>query len=524
MAEGKSSKIPYDMALGAEMQNFYADPLGYVMFNFPWDTDTAIQLVKLEPEYRDRFDCEYGPDRWACEFLDQLGDEIYERGFDGKTAVDPIQFATVSGHGIGKSTLSAWLIKFILDTRPFARGVVTANTDTQLRTKTWGELGKWHAISLTRDWFDYNAGRGSLSLAHKVHKVNWRVDGITCREENSEAFAGLHAANSTPFYLFDEASGVPDGIFEVREGGTTDGEPMIFDFGNGTRKSGRFFEECVGTLAKQFIVRSVDSRTVQITNKRRIQAWVDHYGEDSDFCKVRVRGMFPAASSMQFIGSDLVDDAMRRPVVTDRFSPLVIGVDVARGGTNDSVIYPRVGNDARTHGYKKFNSLDGPQLAREIIKEVTKFREMGLEPQAIFVDETGVGYSVLDHLRFLGYNPLGVQFGGKVSDPRSYRFKGDEIWGTMRDAIRDNLCIANTAELKRDLTQREFGYTAAGNKLNLERKIDMMARGLVSPDIADALALTFTDKVAPLGVAHGAAAMKARTTVHDYDPIWGELP
>ena len=84
------------MALAAEMQNFYADPLGYVMFNFPWGTDPSIQIVKLESDYQDRYDCEYGPDRWACEFLDQLGDEIYERGFNGKTAVDPIQFATVS--------------------------------------------------------------------------------------------------------------------------------------------------------------------------------------------------------------------------------------------------------------------------------------------------------------------------------------------------------------------------------------------------------------------------------------------
>jgi hypothetical protein len=516
------AKLPYNMALGAEMQNFYADPLGHVMFSYPWSTDPAIQIVdwrkdkRFEP-YQDRFLSNHGPDLWACQFLDELGDEIFERGFDGINAVEPVQFATVSGHGIGKSVICAWLTKFIMDTRPYARITVTATTADQLRARTWAEVGKWHRMSLTRDWFDFNAGRGSMAMRHKFFPEEWFTQAVTCKEENSEAFAGQHAVNSTSAYIFDEASGVPNKIFEVREGGLTDGEPMVFDFGNGTRKSGTFFEECAGNLRDQFIVRSIDSREVQITNKKRLQAWIEHYGEDSDFCRVRVRGMFPSASSLQFIGSDIVEDAMRRPVVENRHAPLILGVDVARHGENNSVIYPRVGNDARTYRYRKYNGLDGPQLASKIVECINEFTELGLPPAAIFIDETGVGYSVLDHLHYLGYHATGINFGTRPSNPKAYRYRGDEMWGRMRDAIRQNLVLANTNEIRRDLTQREYGYTIDGNKLHLERKADMEKRGLVSPDIADALALTFADQVPDAALPMGQPRTRKNTTVNEME-------
>jgi hypothetical protein len=168
-----------DTQLAAKLAEFYDDPLGYVMFNFPWTTDPSLQLIKLAPKYQERFDSEYGPDVWQCEFLDELGEEVRKRGFDGKTPVDPIRFSTVSGHEIGKSCLVAWCIKWIMDTRPFAKGSVTAVTDEQLRTKTWAELGKWHKLSMTEHWFRYNSARGNMSLVHHDHPERWRVDAKT---------------------------------------------------------------------------------------------------------------------------------------------------------------------------------------------------------------------------------------------------------------------------------------------------------------------------------------------------------
>lgn len=524
--------LTLDEQLAEALAGYYADPLGYVLFCFPWDTEPSIQLVEFPAEFRSRYPKapKYGPDLWACEWLWWLGGEIKKRGFDGRKAVDPIRAATVSGHGIGKSVIVAWLAKFIMDTRPDAKGVVTANTAEQLRTKTWAEVGKWHKMSLTQHWFNYSSGKGAMSLTHYQRKESWRCDAQTSREENSESFAGLHAASSTPFYIFDEASAIPDKIFEVREGGTTDGEPMVFDFGNPTRNSGRFYEQCEGKYKHLFRVVSIDSRTVQITNKRRLQEWVDTYGEDSDFVRIRVRGVFPKAGSAQFIGTGIVEEAMNREfsaeqyVANMRTHALVLGVDVARFGEDDSVIYPRLGDDARSYPARRFKGLRTDQLVDKIIQTMADFEQLGLKVSAIFVDGGGVGGGVVDMLTRLGKPVIEVTFGGGPTDTKSFRFKVDEIWDKMRLAIAGRLLLPRTNdpgadELKSELTAREYGFTLKDQK-QLESKSDMKARGVGSPDIADALALTYAQDVTPLPfqdqrMGHNGGPPMA---VSDYDP------
>lgn len=498
--------------LTEDISQFYADPLGYVMYVFPWDSDPSIQVVQLEEPYRSRFGCEWGPDRWACEFLDDLGEDIKKRGFDGSHSVEPIRYSTASGHGIGKSALVAWLIKFILDTRPFSKGVVTANTNDQLRTKTWSELGKWNRLSLTEHWYDYSSGRGSLSIARKGFKEIWRCDGQTCREENAEAFQGLHAANSTPFYIFDEASGIPDEIWKARAGGATDGEPMSFDFGNPTKNTGMFFENCEGKYRHRYRVRHIDSRTVQITNKELFKEWVEDHGEDSDFVKVKVRGIFPSQSSVQFISTDEVDAARKRSLPVDNRAPLIIGVDVARFGDDDTVIFPRIGDDARSFPYKKFNGLSVDQVVGKVVETLQEFQQLGRRVDGLFIDGGSMGGGVVDYLRKAGYNPIEITFNSKPVD-KKYRFRGDEIWGRMKDSMR-NLCLPYTDdELQSQLTQREYGFTNTG-KIHMESKADMKKRGAASPDIADALALTFG-----LDVAVNSQPTDPLKYNSEYDPL-----
>lgn len=509
--------------LAEQIAEFYDDPLGYVMFVFPWDEDPSIQKVKLQEPWASRYGCEWGPDAWACEFLDHLGDEIKKRAFDGTSAVAPIRFTTSSGHGIGKSVMVAWLIKFILDTRPMSKGVVTANTGDQLKTKTWAELAKWHAMSVTADLFTYTNARGNMSIYRKGWgnpsnkkriEENWRCDAMTCREENAEAFQGLHAAEGTPFYIFDEASGIPEKIWESRMGGATDGEPMSFDFGNPTRKSGYFYENCVGKNRHRFIVKKIDSRNVQITNKALIQEWAEDWGEDSDFFKVRVKGEFPSAGSVQFINSDDVDDAMRRPLPDDTRAPLLIGVDIARYGDDETVIYSRIGYDARSFGYKRFKGLDTTQVVEKVIETLQEFQRLGRKCNGLFVDE-GYNPGVVDLLTRLGWNPIAVNFGNKASD-RAYRYRGDEMWGRMRDDLR-KLALPSDSLLREQLTQREYGFTDSGGKIHLESKRDMKDRGLVSPDIADALALTWASP--PAMDVMDLAQTNPLFSNHEYDPL-----
>lgn len=509
------SKHP-DLLLAEDLAKFYDDPLGFVLYAFPWDTDPTLQVVRLPFEYRIQYpDCEFGPDLWACQMLEDIGHDVRARAFDGVHAVEPIQHAISSGHGIGKSAMSAWLTWWILSTRPHSKGVVTANTAPQLESKTWAGVASWGAKCITGHWFNITTGKGAMRITHKQFPDSWRVDAQTCREENSESFAGLHAASSTPWYLFDEASAIPAKIWEVAEGGKTDGEPMHFVFGNPTRNTGAF-AECFGKQRHRWKTRQIDSRTVQITNKELLAKWVEDYGEDSDFVKVRVRGVFPNASSLQFIARGSVDEAMRRELPGERQAgrTACVGVDVARFGDDQSVIRTRVGRDARTFPPKRYRGIDTMQLASRVVEHVNLLKAGGLRV-VVFVDGGGVGGGVVDRLRQIGVDVIEVQFGAKATDDRKYANKRAEMWGAMRDWMAVG-CIERDEQLATDLTGVEYGMTPK-DQIQLERKEDMKKRGLASPDDGDALALTFAEPVPEFATPpeHSPGARQAARIQHD---------
>lgn len=495
------------------MGQFFDDPLGWVMYSFDWNNDPSLQVVELVEPWASRYGCQYGPDEWACRFLERVGAKVRENGFNGSEAVPAQRHATSSGHGIGKSAITSWLILWIMSTRPHCKGVVTANTADQLSSKTWSELGKWKKRCITGHWFDVTTGKGAMKIVHNDFPETWRCDAQTCREENSESFAGLHAATSTPFYIFDEASAVPDKIWEVAEGGLTDGEPMWFVFGNPTRNTGRFFE-CFNKFRHRWETQQIDSRSVQITNKATIQEWVNDYGEDSDFVRVRVRGIFPQASSLQFIPRNLVDEAMARtpPQSSMQGRVAVVGVDVARFGDDQSVVRTRVGRDAATFPALRFRNLDTMQLTSRIVEQVKTLRAGGFSV-VIFVDGGGVGGGVIDRLRQLGYDVIEVQFGAKADDQKKYANKRAEIWARMRDWLAGG-CLAKDEALATDLTAVEYGFRPDDSIL-LESKESMKKRGLASPDDADALAVTFAQPVAEFMGGDDAPPPRAKAREHD---------
>lgn len=504
-----------DRQIAEDLAGFYADPLGFVLYAFPWDTDKTLQLVRLSEPWASRFGCEFGPDAWACELLDEVGREVAARNFDGVHAVAPIQFAVSSGHGIGKSAMAAWITLWIMSTRPHSKGVVTANTGEQLASKTWAGVSAWLSRSINKHWFTITTGKGAMRLVHNESPDTWRVDAQTSREENSESFAGLHAASSTPWYLFDEASAIPAKIWEVSEGGKTDGEPMHFAFGNPTRNTGAF-AECFGKQRHRWITRQIDSRTVAITNKALLADWVADFGEQSDFVKVRVRGVFPSASSLQFIGRDLVDGAMAREVVTERFidRTAAVGVDVARFGGDQSVIRARIGRDAASIPVKRYRGLDTMQTAARVVEFVGSLRLLGLR-SVVFVDGGGVGGGVVDRLRQLNLDVIEVQFGGKADDPRKWANKRAEMWGKLRDWLPIGSLLKDEA-LATDLTGVEYGFRPDDTIL-LESKESMLKRGLASPDDGDALALTFAHPV-PEFADMGPSSARAGGATRHYDP------
>lgn len=455
---------------------YYADPLGWARVAFPWGQGI---LAKLD-----------GPCPCQVKVLTVLGEEVRKRRFNGKDAVAPIRIAVSSGHGIGKSILFGIIDNWIKSTRPHSQGTITANTYTQLETKTWASIQAMAKLSLTAHWFEIGAGR----IYRKQSKETWFSSPQSCGEENSEAFAGQHAAGSTSYYLNDECSAIADIIFEVQEGGLTDGEAMQFLFGNPTRSQGKFHRVMSGS-ERSYICLTIDSRDCPLTNKTQIDEWLQDYGEDSDFFRVRVRGLSPRASTSQFIDSDLVKAAQKRPAVVLTDDPLIAGVDFAWGGDDNNTIRFRRGCDARS-----IPRITVPgELTRDPNVMVMKLAEVlttqygGRKVDMLFMDAAGIAGPVAARLRQMGHtNIQEVNFGAHSLNEK-YAFMRSYMWGQLKEWLPTG-AIDSHPGLVEDLT-------APGYKLDkqvrilLEPKDKIKERIGHSTDDGDALALTFAAPV-----------------------------
>ena len=457
------------------VERYRRDPLGFVTWAFPWGEPGPL---------RDHL----GPEPWQADVLREIGRKL-------EAGESPVRIAVASGHGVGKSALVAWLILWASATVPSTRGVVTANTETQLKTKTWTELAKWQGLVATHDFAEL--GAASLASVLPVPEGAGRIDCVPWAAHNPEAFAGLHNKGSRVLLVFDEASAIAEPIWETAEGALTDAgtEIVWVAFGNPTRTSGRF-HACFGRFRDRWHRQQVDSRKVSLTDKKQLDQWVKDYGADSDFVRVRVRGQFPRAGTMQLIDGESVEDAMRRVPEPDHHAPLVMGVDVARFGDDRSVIVLRRGRDARSFAIEKHRGMDLMTLAGRVAEIA-----FAHGPAAIFVDETGLGAGVVDRLRQLGVQHVqGVNFGSAAARwdgdgaKSLYANKRAEMWGNLRDWLKAGGALPDDPELRADLTGVEYGYTGTG-EIQLEKKEDMKKRGLASPDIGDALALTFAHPV-----------------------------
>lgn len=477
------------------------DPLAFVMGAFPWgEPDTSLEDFT-------------GPEEWQKQILQSIADGLISPN-------QAIQIARASGHGIGKSACVSWIILWAFATAPDTRGVVTANTETQLKTKTWAELGKWFNIFIGREHFTLTAT--ALLSRDPERERTWRIDQVPWSEKNTEAFAGMHNKGRRLLLIMDEASAIPDIIWEVAEGALTDSDTEILwiAFGNPTRNTGRF-KECFagGRFSRYWSAAAIDSRSVSITNKTQIDKWIESYGEDSDFVRIRVKGEFPRTGEMEFISSADVEAAMLREVQTSISDPLALGCDVARYGANESVIAFRKGRDARMIPALRFRGLSTVELATRVMEANNEYRADG-----IFIDGGGVGGGVVDNVRHLHLFCYDVQFGGKDdvrghatgNDGELYANKRAAMWGAMRAWIKTG-ALPNDQELKAQLIAPLYTYNAR-NEIQLESKEDMMRRGVSSPDFADALALTFAYPLAPHDRAGGMHKPKPDVEI-EYDPF-----
>ena len=482
-----------------ELVQYEFDPLGFVLWAFPWGQPGT----PLEHET--------GPEEWQAAQLRRIGDKLRDGGDLGAV----VREAVSAGHGVGKSGEVSWIILWAISTREDTRGVVTANTAKQLEQKTWAELAKWHNLFVAKELFTLTAT--ALYSADPARKKTWRIDAAPWSKENTEAFAGLHNKGSRVLILFDEASAIDDSIWEVSEGATTDANTQIVwcAYGNPTRTTGRFHKVC--TRPGAWTYNRVDSRTVRFTNKGQIAEWVREYGEDSDFVRVRVKGQFPRAGFANFISPELVEGARRRtnPRMSYMAYQKILAIDPARFGDDFSVITLRQGN--KVHYQICLSGFDGPELAGRVVEIVRK--ESGIS--CIAYDANGNGADLDSALRRAPDLPvlIPVMWGVPAKDDKQYFNQRSEAWGKMRDWLATGE-VPDDDILADELTSLDYGYDGLF-RIQLQSKQDMKKNGGKSPDRADSLAISFIPEL----IDRKVVTAKVRPATSRRKVVWsGRVP
>jgi hypothetical protein len=457
------------------------DPEAFVLFAFPWG-QLNTPLAKFK-----------GPRKWQRDVLRDIKEHIKVN--KGQLNMDTLRTAVASGRGIGKSALVSWLILWMLSTRIGSSVVVSANSEAQLRSVTWGELSKWAAMIINGHWWEISATKivpatWLTELVERDLKKGtryWAAEGKLWSEENPDSYAGVHNHDGM-MLIFDEASGIPDGIWSVGAGFFTENilDRYWFAFSNPRRNTGYFFE-CFGSKRAFWEAKNIDARTVEDTDKQVYEQIIAEYGEDSSQARVEVYGEFPSSGDDQFIAPTVVDEAMARPKYKDMTAPIVMGIDPARGGADSTVILVRQGRDIVA--IKRYHGEDTMEIVGRVIEAMEEFK-----PVLVVIDEGGLGYGILDRLNEQRYKVKGVNFGWKAKNSIMWGNKRAELWGTMKDWLK-SASIPLDRQLKADLVGPTKKPNSSGT-IFLEGKKEMRARGLASPDAADALAVTFAFPVA----------------------------
>jgi hypothetical protein len=457
------------------------NPLAFVMYCYPWgEKGTPLENFT-------------GPRKWQREILLDIAEHIKQN--QGKVDFDVMREAVASGRGIGKSALVSWLEHWMLSTRIGATVIVSANSESQLRSVTWAEITKWLSMSINSHWFEVSATRVMpakwlTELVERDLKKGtryWGVEGRLWSAENPDAYAGVHNYDGV-MVIFDEASGIDDSIWSVTSGFFTENTPHRFwlAFSNPRRNSGYFYE-AFHSKREFWKNRNIDARQVEGTDKNVYEQIIDEYGSDSVQAHVEVYGMFPNASDDQFISVNVVEEAMQREKYKDNTAPIIIGVDPARFGSDSTVIAVRQGRDVIA--IKRHKGDDTMETVGRVIEAIEEY-----QPALVNIDEGGLGAGVVDRLKEQRYKIKGVNFGNKAKNGMMYGNKRAEMWGDMREWLK-SAAIPSDRYLKSDLISPMMKPDSKGS-IFLESKKDMRARGLSSPDAADAIALTFAFPVA----------------------------
>jgi hypothetical protein len=350
----------------------YADPLAFVNLCFDWGNGDLADWS--------------GPDEWQIEALTEIREAIRTRKDN-----EPVKIAVKSGRGTGKTAVEAWLILWLMSTRPHFAGFATANTGDQLDDKLWRELSLWWARAINKHWFQWSATR----FYQVDHKATWGVDALKWSENNPDALGGLHNGGRGQCAIVDEGSGVPAPIYDVIDATMTDPDSFVFVFANPIRKTGRFYE-LFTRFAHRWRTLTVDARRARAANKAQIEQAIEDWGLDSDYVRVNILGEFPRQDAETLIPLPLIEAAATRKAEDcERYRP-VWGLDVARFGDDRTVLSQR--RHRRTGDILQWRGLDTMQTVGRV-KALWDECLVDDRPTDIIVDVIGIGAGVVDRLR-----------------------------------------------------------------------------------------------------------------------------
>ena len=399
-----------------------------------------------------------------------------------------------SGHGTGKDAAISWVAIWFMATRPYAKVIVTAPTNRQLRDIFLAEVSKWLRQSTVADEFVVRKD----SVLHKEAPKEWFIRLISpsvrsTREEQAETLAGLHAEHM--LILVDESSGVPDPVFIPLEGAMTQPDNKVILIGNMTRNTGYYYDTHFHPALKNDWCRlHWDSRKSTNVDKSMPEYFAKKYGVDSNIFRIRVQGDPPLQDDTTLIPLWTAEQCIGQEFEVAEDEPLYLGVDVARYGDDASIILPRKG--LLIYPWEEFRKLNTIDLGGFINQTYQELNASGCA-----IDVIGVGAGVADWLEKRNMSNLyQVNVSLASSNVEKFHRLRDELWVRVRDnCLLGKYSFPTTKasgeteslgqKLASELAAPKYKFNAHGG-IVVESKKDMKARGIDSPNIADALCLT----------------------------------
>jgi hypothetical protein len=393
------------------------------------------------------------------------------------------RISVVSGHGVGKTTTLAWTIVCHALTRYPQITLCTAPTSGQLfdalaaQTKAWFK----RLPSALQELFEVQVEE----IRHRGAPHESFISFGTSKAETPEALAGRHA--DYMLIIADEASGIPDPVFEAAAGSMSGKNAVTILAGNPIRTSGLFFDtqHKLRDLWKTLKISCVGHPRV---SQDFLEDMKRRYGEDSNAYRVRVLGEFPTGDDDTVIPYELVEAALRRDVKPALVKE-VWGVDCARFGNDSSALARRKGN-VLVRPVEERKGWDTMRVAGWVKAEYDKIPERD-RPEEVLVDVIGIGAGVCDRLMELKVPARGVNVGESpaVFQDRYLNLRA-ELWFMGREWFERKDCsIGGDDGLMAELVGPRFEYQSSG-KIKVESKDDMKKRGVASPNKADAFLLT----------------------------------